>query len=142
MALRCPGARMLDVAILKDWQFHINTRGSASIVERRGARLFGVLWCLEGGHIAALDEYEGVRWRNYLKRRVRVRTSGGAELSALVYISPRQYPGRARPDYLIGQIFGPALRFDFPADYLAEIESWLPHYARGHKMHRCIGRIK
>ena len=142
MARRCPGAQILDVASLNNWRFHVNTRGSASIVGMRGARLYGVLWSLQGWHIATLDQYEGVRWKNYLKRRVQVKTGDGSERSALVYVSLRHYPGRARPNYLIGQILEPAHSFDFPADYLAEVEGWLPHYARGEKMHRSIGRIR
>jgi len=142
MAVRCPGARVMDIARLDDWRFHINTRGSASIIRERGAYVLGVLWQCTGAHIKILDEYEGVGWRNYLKGRVRVLTRSGRELSALVYISPRPYPGRARPNYLLGEILLPARHYKFPDDYLAELEAWLPDYARGEKMQRCMSRLR
>ena len=142
MARRCPGAQILDVACLFNWRFHINTRGSATIMREAGARTYGVVWNCRGVHLARLDKYEGVGWRNYLKSRVQVVARDGRELSALVYISRRHYAGRARPNYLLREILDPARSFGFPESYLSEIAAWLPDYAQSGKMHRCMNRLR
>lgn len=142
MKFRCPGAQIIDVAYLDNWRFHINTRGSASIMRARDSRTWGILWNCAGAHIATLDEYEGVGWRNYRKDRVEVVTRNGRTQSALVYISPRTWRGRARPNYMLREIISPARKHGFPVHYLKELENWLPHYARGDKMHRAMERVR
>lgn len=127
MAARCPGAQPVGAACLKDWRFLITSRGSANIAPcRHGSEVYGVVWNCRPHHVATLDAFEGVSWRNYLHRWVRLECMEGGPISALAYTSLRRRPGRANANYLLTAVLPGAYAFDLPAHYLDELRDWLP----------------
>ncbi len=140
MAARCPGAQAHGPAVLHDWRFMITTRGTAGIVPAPGAAVHGVLWRCGPHHLHRLDEYEGVWWRNYLRRTVLVSGAGGDRLHAIVYVSWRRYAGQGRPDYLLTAVLPGAEAFGLPDHYREEISGWLPQNAIGGARGRYRGR--
>lgn len=130
MQARCPGARPLGTARLDGWRFLISKRGTASIWPAAGRAVHGVLWKCNLAHIQALDAYEGVRWGNYLRRRLMVVRRGGY-VSAFVYTGNRHMPGVGRSNYLLSAVIPGARRFGLPENYIEFLESWLPRRPLG-----------
>ncbi len=144
MSARCRGARSAGCAVLSGWRFIMTARGSANIVREPGASVHGVLWRCEPHHLAALDRWEGVSWRNYRRRRLRVCCADGRVCSAVSYISLRNYRGQARASYLYSAVLPGARGFQLPIEYLGELTSWAPrrpiNAASGRFAPRYVGR--
>ncbi len=108
MAQRCPGARRVGVATLRDHRVayvgHSARWGGAvaTVVPSPGDRIEGVLWAVDEGHVAALDRYEG-HPTCYRRQLVRV-TAGGRTSRALTYVhglaSETAWTGSPSPAYL------------------------------------------
>ena len=60
MADRCPAARFLGRARLKDHEFRICRSGYATVVPKRGTTVHGVIWLLNRRDERALDTYEQI----------------------------------------------------------------------------------
>lgn len=155
MQRRCPGARAVGVARLDGWRFHITVRGGANVVRRRGATTYGVVWRLTPRHIAELDRWEGVAVGAY--RRVRLPVvmdavtdtktgvaiedmMAGRRRAVVSYVSPWQWPGRPRANYLTTAVLPGARAFALPDGYVAEIASWQPERIIGPQRTIYIGR--
>ena len=100
MARRCPGARSVGRAALHNWRFHVNVRGSASILPNQDCIVHGVLWRCSALHFHNLDKYEGVSWGNYRRRNVTIIRPCGTSVPAIVYAGTRTYDGIARVRYM------------------------------------------
>jgi hypothetical protein len=74
MARRCPKAKVLAAWGLDDCALVF--RGVADVTVRKGARTPGGLWTITTECEAALDRYEGVASRLYMKRYVTVKVDG------------------------------------------------------------------
>lgn len=133
MAFRCPGARALGASQLHGWRFHVNTRGSASILPSEDSVVHGVLWRCRPEHFHILDRYEGVHWGNYRRRHVEVLTPYGTFDRAIVYAGTRVYAGQARVRYMATAVLPGARSFGLPEGYIEELHSWLPRHPIGEK---------
>lgn len=142
MAMRCPGARALGPALLSDWRFHVNTRGSASILPYEGARVHGVLWRCTPAHFHSLDKYEGISWGNYRRRHISIVLESGKQATAVVYAGTRTYDGRARVRYMATAVLPGAREFGLPIAYIDELNSWLPRRPIGETRKPVRGRAK
>lgn len=140
MAWRCPGARPVGRAVLRDWRFHANTRGSASIMRRQGSEVHGVLWRCNAAHIHALDRYEGISWGNYRRRHKTVFLPCETPVAAIVYEGTRTYDGQARVRYMHTAVLPGALHFALPDKYIEELRTWLPRRPIGEKRAPVRGR--
>ncbi len=141
MAERCPGARPIGGAVLRNWQFIITTRGTANIEPADGGTVHGVLWRCTLEHLHRLDQFEGVRWRNYLRRMQLVEREGEQRrTAAFIYVSARRYKGQARPDYMLTAVVPGARAFGLPHHYISELESWLPDTPAGAASNHYRGR--
>ncbi len=140
MRARCPGSQPVGAAELAGWRFSMTARGGANIVPDPTSTVHGVLWNCELRHIAILDEYEGIARRSYMRQITRVVRTNGREATAITYISFPRRPGRARVNYLLTAVLPGARAFNLPADYIAEIEDWLPRHQIGPKRNRYLGR--
>jgi len=140
MAMRCPGARAVGAAQLYDWRFHVNTRGSASILPNKGSVVHGVLWRCNATHFHALDKYEGVGWGNYRRRHVAIVMPCGTRALAVVYAGTRTYDGRARVRYMATTVLPGAKAFGLPESYIDELCSWLPDSLIGEQRVPTLGR--
>ncbi len=125
MAKRCPGAECLGAATLADHRFRIGLRGYGTVVAEPGAVVHGVLWTLDAHHEAALDVYEGIRHGLYRKVTRPVRTAGGEERDALVYVAGDPTAGKAVPGYM-EKVVAAAEHHGLPAAYVDELRRWLP----------------
>jgi len=123
MADRCPGARVVDGAVMADVRFVIASRGYANVVAAPGEAVFGVLWDLAPEDEASLDRYEGVRPGLYRKDEVAVLTTGGRSVRALVYRANETATGRPVAGYL-ELIVAAARHHGLPTDYVARLETW------------------
>ncbi len=142
MAARCPGARAVGSAYLSGWRFHVNTRGSASILPNEGSVVHGVLWRCTAAHFHALNKYEGVSWGNYRRRHVAIVMPCGTGAPAVVYAGTRTYDGRARVRYMATAVLPGARAFGLPESYIEELCSWLPDRLIGEKRIPTRGRAR
>ena len=89
MAYRCPEAVFVGTAELRGFAFELDSEGVATVVEKPGSTVYGVLWLISETDERTLDSYEGVVSSCYRKAVHPVRDGAGRSLPALVYISNR-----------------------------------------------------
>jgi hypothetical protein len=119
MARRCPGAAVLGVVNLVGWRFIINTRGFATILPDTAGQVFGLLWRLAAGNDVALDRYEGVDRRCYVRDWLDLADHG----RTLVYLATDSAHGKPRDGYL-EEILRAAEAEGLPDAYMAELAKW------------------
>jgi hypothetical protein len=101
MKQRCANARLLGRASLPRHRFALLPDGFATIVRDPAATVFGVLWDVSFGDLAALDRYEGVAQGAYGKITQPVLREGASPVRALIYVGvPGKSLGRAPADYM------------------------------------------
>jgi hypothetical protein len=138
MRRRCPGAQPLGPSRLEDWRFVITQDRYASVVPMQGATVHGVLWRLTPRDLAALHAYERLGAGLYGGRTLAVR-HGDQLRRARVYVGRTKVPGRPLPGYQEG-IVAAARAWGFPADYVAELEGWLPSAEHGANGRKAVAR--
>jgi hypothetical protein len=127
MAERCPGARIIDGAVLAGMKFVITAKGYANVVPDPDHTVFGILWDLPQADEESMDRYEGVRPGLYRKEEIEVVTAGGKAVRALIYRASATKTGLPAPGYLEATIAA-ARGHGMPAEYIAQLEGWLrPH---------------
>ena len=124
IAKLCRGAEPLGVASAENQLFFVAACGYASMAPRRAARTHGVLWKIGAQHIVKLDEYESVKTGLYASAAIPVRHNGKL-LRALIYYATEAKPGYAKPGYQ-ENVIAAARSWEFPAEYLAHLEKFLP----------------
>jgi hypothetical protein len=122
MAARCRGAEALGLATLRGWRFVINAEGFGSIAPLPGGRVHGVLWRLTSRDLVAINAYESIDTRLYLRQRLPVRF-GDRQVAALVYIASRGGKGRARPSYM-QLVVEAACEWQLPDYYIRSLARW------------------
>jgi cation transport regulator ChaC len=120
MERRCPGARLIGGALLRDYRFLITKDGYASVAAARGGTVHGVLWRLTPRDLAALNAYENIDAGLYRGTQLSVRARGRA-LRALVYLGRSSVCGRPRRGYM-ELVVAAARAAGLPADYVANLE--------------------
>ena len=128
MRERCPDAVKLGVATLPGYEFLINERGVAGLIEKQGAAVIGILWLISVEDKVTLDEREGanrIRGAYYLKNIVV--TTDGKPVDALVYLARNTVPGRAKKGYL-EKIVKAALHHGIDPSYVHCLEASCPVY--------------
>ncbi|GHU52482.1 gamma-glutamylcyclotransferase [Clostridia bacterium] len=91
MALRCPTAKVVGTAVMRNWRLIF--QGVASIERHKGGEAPVLVWEIQPEDEIALDRYEGYP-RMYRKKSVRVRING-KQVRAMVYVmngARRLYP--------------------------------------------------
>jgi AIG2-like family len=129
MAQRCPRSTEVGLARLARHRFAIVADGYASVVRDPHRSVWGMLWDLAFGDVAALDRYEDIGAGLYVKATQPVLAAGGAK-RALIYLARDARPGAPRPGYLEG-VVAAAREAGLPGDYLRELEALLPGRAAG-----------
>jgi len=122
MAERCPGGRIIGVGVLRDHGLAFNrysfgwSGGVADVVPSPGAEVWGVVWDIPDGEMAALDAYEDVP-EGYRRVEREIALRDGRSRIAWVYTVVRKSDFTPpRRDY-IEIIRAAAREFDFPAWY-------------------------
>lgn len=124
MAERCPASKPIGIARLPRHRFVITREGYASVVRDPRRTVWGVLWDLAFADVPALDRYECVASRLYVKLTQAVLSEHGPR-RALVYVARTAAPGLPRPGYLEA-IAAAAAEAGLPAGYLGELAALLP----------------
>lgn len=123
MARRCPGARPLGFAQLRDHRFFIMANGYASVRHEPGAVVHGLLWAVTEPHLAALDAYEEIDSGLYRRTTVRV-TVEADHVHALLYEGCDGRLGVPRADYM-RVVLSAAEACGLPLPYQHELRAWL-----------------
>jgi len=124
MAQRCPGAKALGVANLRNHRFVVMANGYASVTRAAGMSVHGVLWRITPRDLAALNAYENVAGGLYRQAWLAV-THEARTMTALVYIGRDQRLGRPRPGYM-ELVIDAAREWELPEDYVAGLSRWAP----------------
>jgi gamma-glutamylcyclotransferase (GGCT)/AIG2-like uncharacterized protein YtfP len=124
MAARCPGSRALGPARLPRHRFVIAGEGYASVVRDPRRTVWGLLWDLALADVPALDRYENVASRLYVKTQQPVLTERGPR-RALIYVGTSAATGTPRPGHVEG-VAAAAREAGLPEAYVREIEAWSP----------------
>ena len=82
MARRCPTAKVVGTAMLKDWRLLFN--GPASIEKKVGYQVPVLIWDIQPSDEKSLDRYEGYP-NYYRKEMIKININGKPE-EAMVYI--------------------------------------------------------
>ena len=124
MRSRCPASRPLGVARLARHRLVVVREGYASVVRDPRRTVLGVLWDLALADVPALDRYEAVASRLYVKTSQPVLTEAGPR-RALIYVATGTAAGSARPGYL-ERVIAAGAEAGLPAAYLRELAALLP----------------
>jgi len=84
-------------AKLVGFRLTFDSRGYADIIEDPQSIVYGAVYLVTPEQLKKLDEYEGVRWGVYVRRRVRVVTEEGGTLDAVTYVKKEKNPF-SKPD--------------------------------------------
>jgi gamma-glutamylcyclotransferase (GGCT)/AIG2-like uncharacterized protein YtfP len=124
MTRLCRGAEAVGVAQAENHIFYIAAGGFASLAPRRNSRVHGVLWRISARDLPKLDAYESVQSGLYRPAAIPVH-HGGKFLRAMIYYAVEAKPGRPKPGYQ-EKVVAAAREWDLPADYVGELEKFLP----------------
>ena len=124
MRRRCPTAKELGVAVLRNHRFVIMANGYASVVPSEGQDVYGVLWRIGPRDLAALDAYEDIAGGLYRHATMPVLYQGEA-VDALVYVGCETREGRARGSYMAG-VIAAAREYALPEAYIASLRRFAP----------------
>lgn len=134
MRCRCPSARCVGVACLRDHRLAFSRRsrtwkcGVADAVPAPGRRVWGVVYCIDPKEVSQLDRYEGYgpgRRRNAYRRRactVHLDDKDASPLAVQTYFAvPQDNPPPPGRSYMERLLAG-ARHWKLPAAYIAELE--------------------
>jgi AIG2-like family len=124
MRERCPASTPLGLARLPRHRFFITREGYASVARDPRRTVWGVLWDLALADMPALDRYELVASRLYVKMHQPVLAESGPK-RALIYVARSTAPGLPRPGYMEA-ITAAAEGAGLPPAYLKELAAFLP----------------
>jgi len=130
MEKRCPGAVVVGPALLQDhrltfvWDSPGWGGGVGHVEPAPGDHVWGVLWDLTDEQLRALDDYEGIDRKVYLRSLSRV-VHDGAPVDAVIYLATddRYKPPSGR--YISALIRG-AKAFGVPDDYIERLRAHGP----------------
>lgn len=120
MSARCPRSKPLGAARLMRHRLAVMREGWLTVARDPRSAVHGVLWNLTLADVPALDRFEGVGERLYVKAVQPVVAASGPK-RALVYLGTNSGPGPVRADYL-AQILEAARAWQLPRDGIAALE--------------------
>ena len=89
MAVRCPDAKVVEPAVLENYELLFRGNGSsfgvATIAPKEGSQVQGLLWKITPYCEMSLDIYEGYP-RLYEKQAITLCTKSGKQVQAMVYV--------------------------------------------------------
>lgn len=123
MAHRCPDAVFTGVASLPGYAFELDSAGVATVVERPGSTVHGVLWLISESDERSLDGYEGVGHGCYRKANLSALDDAGRSSCPLVYVSNRgTHDGMTYRSYYMDNIVRNARKLGFDTEYIKNLE--------------------
>ena len=123
MSHRCPKALFVGKAVLPDFEFGLDSAGVATVMKKKGCKVFGALWLIAASDECSLDSYEGVASGCYRKTRLPIMDTTGITMVSLVYISNRAvHDGKTYRTGYMENIIRNAKRLGFDEDYISMLE--------------------
>lgn len=116
MLKRCPDSREESLVELKDYEFVIDARGFASIQQKDGRSVWGVVYLVSDEDEISLDRYEGVAKGFYYKMEL-------PSIGCFVYISSSPIGCAPREGYM--EKFVPVVAKRFSIAYTDELKAWM-----------------
>ena len=112
MAVRCPDAKVVEPAVLENYELLFRGNGSsfgvATIAPKEGSQVQGLLWKITPYCEMSLDIYEGYP-RLYEKQAITLCTKSGKQVWAMAYVMThewRRIPTTPVPSYYTGILEG------------------------------------
>ena len=112
MAVRCPDAKVVEPAVLENYELLFRGNGSsfgvATIAPKEGSQVQGLLWKITPYCEMSLDIYEGYP-RLYEKQAITLCTKSGKQVQAMVYVMTHEWkriPTTPVPSYYTGILVG------------------------------------
>ena len=99
MAERCPASKPVGLARLPRHRLFVTREGYASVARDPRRAVWGLLWDLSFADLLALDRYEALASRLYVKVAQPVLTERGPR-RALLSVARGAAPGLPRPGYM------------------------------------------
>lgn len=115
---RCADATFMGVSKLNNKSFFINAKGVASIKDKAGSYVQGIVWALSNNDVQSLDAYEGYP-NSYIKIYYEILLNNKV-LPVLVYESTNLEIGNPREGYL-EKIIKTAQTLSFDNGYISEL---------------------
>ena len=124
MSRRCPKSICVGTAELRDHRFELDEAGVATVVNRHGSTVHGVLWLISRTDERSLDGYEGVASGCYSKATLPIIDGAGRALPSLVYVSNRDiHDGLTYRSGYMDNIIANARRLGFDPKYIESLEA-------------------
>ncbi len=126
----CPGAEFAVVAMLPNYRLDFTRYsakrqgGVADVVRARGETVWGVLYNVPSGEMAALDRKEGVAAMAYERKRVTVAPAVGPRVRAVTYTVIDKEPGQTPGEHYLGLILTGAREWALPEAYVRMLEKF------------------
>lgn len=117
---RCSRAIFLGNEILTNYEFCINKRGVATILEQEGAFVEGVIWALDNDDLKSLNRFEGIAQGLYTLANVV--TKSGLEVAVYLATEDTKSPV-SREDYF-RDIIRSAKENGLSLDYIQKLENY------------------
>lgn len=121
----CPNASFVGIAYYDNRCFAVDSQGCLTLRPRAGHRTYGVIWQVPDVSVYALDLRLSVP-RFYDRIGAFARTLQG-QLCISEFLATRDQGTGCLEKRALEFILRAAGRWEFPSDYLSEIESWGGH---------------
>jgi gamma-glutamylcyclotransferase (GGCT)/AIG2-like uncharacterized protein YtfP len=129
MERRCPGSKMLDAGFIEDHELAFTTYadrwkgGVADIIEKKGSRVWGIVYDLAMEDLSNLDYYEGFP-NFYRRKKVTVQGRKGKHEGVWTYfvVDREAYIPPSRVYFEI--IYDASKVFQFPDEYITFLEDF------------------
>ena len=123
MSHRCSDALFAGKATLVDYEFALDSIGVATVSEKPGSKVYGVLWLISKSDEHELDRYEGVACNCYRKAICPIVYDFDEVVPALLYISNRDiHDGKTYRTGYLDNIIENANKLGFNAEYIGLLE--------------------
>ena len=118
--------RVLGPAAVEGYEFGADLRGFATIHEKKGSKVWGVLFEIDQECLDILDDFEGYP-DVFGRYHIEVKDSLGEKLQAWVYIEPKEQFGgpHMREDYVRRAMAG-AIENRLPEEWVKFLETFMP----------------
>lgn len=123
MKYRCCNCKYIQKVVCSDYNFTINKRGVATILNKKGEKTFGILWLLSQKNLKNLDSYEGLKQKRYYRNYVKINLKGKS-LNAITYFSTEVKKGKPKKNY-IKLILNGIKHFKGNPKWRNEIKKWI-----------------
>ena len=128
MEERCPGSKLLGVAVLKNYRLDFTIYsprwncGCADVIKDEGKEVWGLLYALSGEDLQKLNKYEGDP-DFYRRIQVDIIDKMGKSIRVYTYEVVNKYSFQMPSSKYLNIIKEASQRFNFPTNYQDSLEN-------------------